>query len=459
MPAHVNAVLLVTQRQRWDTTRAHGNPLGLTPNLDRIASRYTLLQNAISAQPAPGPGMAALQTGLFATRSGVFCDGRPMVAEVPTLATRFATAGYETGFVGKWPLAGPDHKLRIPAGKRGGYAHWMAAGQMEDCSEAYATFLFDEQGKSARLPGYRVDATIDEGIRFIRRHHEAPFLLTLSLAEIGPQTSRDDFPAPDGYAEQYTGRWTPPDLAALPAHTGPALTGGTAYRHLGGYFGIARRIDEAYGRLVDALMSLDLFDHTVVLFTSTSGCHFRTRNAGYDSSGHEASVHVPAVISGPGFENRGPVPELVSTIDLAATVLDAAGLATADLDGRPLLPLLNDPASASWADDVYFQISGHDLSRGVRTRRWKYIATARDVNSQQEPTAFTYFDQALYDLQADPYELENLSGCPDLKPVAERMRERLCNHIERIDGKRPRIAEAELRRDLHRTIDETEVDA
>ncbi len=63
------------------------------------------------------------------------------------------------------------------------------------------------------------------------------------------------YPAPDGYRDRYTGRWTPPDLAAL---------GVSSPQHLGGYYGRSKRLDECLGRLQDSLKSLGLNDNTII---------------------------------------------------------------------------------------------------------------------------------------------------------------------------------------------------
>jgi hypothetical protein len=125
------------------------------------------------------------------------------------------------------------------------------------------------------------------------------------------------------------GHWVPPDLVALR---------GTSPQHLPGYYGMVRRLDEAFGRLMDALISLGLLDNTIVLFTSDHGCHFKTRNAEYKRSCHESSVRVPTMITGPGFIGGGEVRALFSTIDIAPTLLDAAGLAVPAVMQGPLDP-------------------------------------------------------------------------------------------------------------------------
>src|SRR5438067_145711 len=107
-----------------------------------------------------------------------------------------------------------------------------------------------------------------------------------------------------------------------------------------GYEGMVKRLDEALGRLLDAIDSLDLQDDTVVLCTSDHGCHFKTRNTEYKRSCHEGSIRVPAALRGPGFDGGGQVRQLTSLIDLPPTLLNAAGLPVPpEMRGRSVLPL------------------------------------------------------------------------------------------------------------------------
>jgi arylsulfatase A-like enzyme len=220
----------------------------------------------------------------------------------------------------------------------------------------------------------------------------------------------------------------PPDLETLR---------GTAPYHLGGYYGMVRRLDETFGRLMDALRSLDMLDDTVVLFTSDHSCHFKTRNDEYKRSCHESSIRVPTFLTGPGFTGGGEVRALFSTIDVAPTLIDAAGLTIPpDMAGRSILPVVRDP-KAPWRDDVFFQISETETGRGVRTKRWKYAVTAPYDDAQA--ASATYREAFLYDLENDPYELVNLAGMSTFRPVADEMQARLLNWIAEIEGERPTI--------------------
>ena len=224
---------------------------------------------------------------------------------------------YATGYIGKWHLHSSGAAGPVPAGHRGGYDYWLASNVLEFTSDAYRTILYDNDDQPVDLPGYRVDALTDAVIRYVDGHRNEPFYLFTSYIEPHHQNHIDDYPPPDGYRERYTGRWTPPDLAAL---------GGSAHQHLGGYYGMVKRLDEAPGRILDALKSLDLVDDTILLFTSDHGCHFKTRNREYKRSCHESSIRVPTAFHGPGFAGGGQIQELVSLVDLPPTLLDAAGL-------------------------------------------------------------------------------------------------------------------------------------
>ncbi|WP_049560612.1 sulfatase-like hydrolase/transferase [Nonomuraea sp. SBT364] len=409
--ARPNVIVILTDQQRWDTVGP------FTPNLDRMARHGTQATVALTPQPVCAPARAALQTGRYPTTTGVHRNGLTLPAEERTLAHHFGEAGYATGYIGKWHLARRDP---VPEEERGGYRSWLAANTLEFTSDAYRTIVYDEGEDPVFLPGYRSDALVDAAVRFVADHHEEPFFLFLSFLEPHHQNEVDNYPAPDGYEERYQGRWLPPDLAAL---------GGTAHRHLGGYLGQVKRLDEGLGRLLDALRSMDLLDDTIVAYTSDHGSHFKTRNDEYKRSCHDASLRVPLAVRGPGFDGGGAIARPVSTIDLPPTLLDAAGLPVPpDMQGRSFLPLLRD-SRAEWPDEVFFQVSESEMGRGIRTPRWKYYAVAEGADPWHEAASPRYREQALYDLDSDPHELVNLAGLRShLKESAE-LRERLLRRI------------------------------
>lgn len=445
-----NVLVFFTDQQRWDTTGLHGNPLDLTPNLDRLARQHTHVAHSFTCQPVCGPARSCLQTGLYATTTGCYRNAIPLPIDAHSLAHYFGEAGYATGYIGKWHLYDSSVKGGVPESHRFGYQYWLAANVLEFTSDAYDTVLYDNDENEVRLPGYRVDAVTDAVIRYVDRHKEQPFFLFASYIEPHHQNHIDDYPPPDGYRERYTGGWVPPDLAAL---------GGSTHQHLGGYYGMVKRLDEAYGRVQDALKSLGLDRDTIVLFTSDHGCHFKTRNSEYKRSCHESSIRVPTVLTGPGFEGGGQRGELVSLIDLPPTLLDAAGLEVPEqMQGRSLMPRLRGEQD-DWPEEVFVQISEAQVGRAVRTRRWKYGVDAPKLKGGQAPGSDTYTEQYLYDLEADPYELNNLVGLESHAAVAEVMRRRLLDRMAAAGEDRPTIEEAPPRRSGQRRVSTAEANA
>ena len=414
-----NVIVFFTDQQRWDTTGVHGNPLDLTPNFDRLARAGTDVHTSITCQPVCGPARACLQTGMYATETGCYRNDVPLPADSRTLAHYFGEAGYDTAYIGKWHLsdegAGPVSKAQ-----RGGYDYWLASNILEFTSDAYDMVMYDGDGAAQKLPGYRVDAQTDAMIRYINDHQNRPFFLFSSFIEPHHQNHRNDYPAPPGYAERYRGRWLPPDLAAL---------GGSSHQHMAGYLGMIKRLDEALGRLVDALISLDLLEDSIILFTSDHGNHFKTRNAEYKRSCHDASVRVPTMLYGGPFTGGGRITQLVSLIDLPPTLLDAAGVPAPDvMSGTSILPLARGEA-VDWQEEVFIQMSEAQLGRAIRSKRWKYAVTAPNGDGWDDASSDHYVETELYDLLADPEELHNRAGLETHRAVCDVLRSRLIRRM------------------------------
>jgi len=431
-----NVIFFFTDQQRWDTTGVHGNPLDLTPNFDRMAAQGTHCFNAFTCQPVCAPARASLQTGLYATNTGVWRNGQHLAVEAKTTGHYFREAGYATGYIGKWHLGEHDVAGPVAPQLRSGYDTFLGANLLEFTSDAYRVTLYDNDGQAVHLPGYRVDALTDAAIRYIDTHQHEPFFLTISYIEPHHQNHRDDYPAPDGYAERYAGRWMPPDLAAL---------GGSAHQHIAGYFGMVKRLDEALGRILDALKSLGLLENTVVAYTSDHGNHFKTRNAEYKRACQDSCIRVPMAWQGPGFWGGGRIQKLVSLVDLPATLLDAAGIPLpAEFQGNSILPLVRHE-TVEWPDEVYLEISESQVGRAVRTRRWKYSVTAPGLDGGAVAGSDRYVEDFLYDLQADPYELRNLIDHEAYVEVKQVMRARLVRRMLAAGETEPLIEEAAIK--------------
>lgn len=410
-----NVIFFFTDQQRYDTTGAGHNPCGLTPNFDRMAEDGTLVERAFTPQPVCGPARAALQTGKYATTTGNFHNGVVLPREHRTMADYFNDAGYFTGYIGKWHLASGKHA--VPKEERGGYQWWLGANSLEHTSLPYSTTVYDNDNQPVQLPGYRVDALTDAAIRFIsdRKNEEKPFFLFLSFLEPHFQNCHDDFPAPDVYKNMPAG-YMPPDLGALK---------GTAWEHLGGYYGMVKRLDEALGRIRDALKSMGMEENTIVVFSSDHGCHFKTRNAEYKRSCHESSIRIPLAFYGGPFTGGGKLRKKASLVDLAPTLLDACDIAVpGDMQGHSLMPYVRRTEKDD-SGDIFVQISESVVGRAVRTDRWKYSVEALDKNPSADAGSDEYTEAYLYDLEHDPYELHNLIHSEAHEKVCHVLAERL----------------------------------
>lgn len=426
-----NVVVFFTDQQRWDTVGAHDNPLDLTPNFDRLAEAGTFAANSFTCQPVCGPARSAFQTGKYPTVTGCYRNDIPLPKGEPTLAHHFGDAGYDTAYIGKWHLGSAEP---VTQAERGGYRYWLASNILEFTSGPFDTTVHDNDGRPVKLPGYRVDALTDAAIRYVAFKGEEPFFLFLSFLEPHHQNQTDNYPAPLGYEERIHKKLAiPGDLAAL---------GGTTAAHFPGYLGMVARLDEAFGRLVEALFSLGRLEDTIILFTSDHGCHFKTRNNEYKRSCHEASIRVPTLFHGPGFEDVGTFDGFVSLVDLAPTLLDAAGLNVPDaMQGRSILPALRGDELPS--DEVFIQISEHHVGRALRTRRWKYEIEAPGKDGWHDADSDFYAEARLYDLEEDPNELNNLIASPEHASTRAWLRDRIVFYMRQAGEAKPTILPVE----------------
>ena len=424
-----NVLIVFTDQQRWDTVGAYGSPLDITPQLDAAAASGTVFENAISSQPVCGPTRACLQTGQYGTTHGVWRNGLLPESDA-YIAEVFRSAGYDTGYIGKWHLGGTGVEP-VPEERRLGYDFWRSADTLEHTSHPYEGVLYDKEGNRVEFDGYRVDALTDMATDFIEADRDAPFFLTISHLEPHHQNDMEAHVAPDGYAWRHRNPWVPPDLRAQPGC-------GDWYEELPSYYGICERIDETYGRLLSVLESRGELDNTIVVFVSDHGSHFRTRNGEYKRSCHESSVRVPLIIRGPGFDGGNRIESPVSLVDLPPTLLAAAELdVPPGMEGKSAMPLVDaarGAGTAKWNDEVFIQISEAEIGRAIRTDRWKYGVSAPEGDGWESAASDRYVERHLYDLRADPYELHNLAGRSEYREIADQLQERLCTWIETIEG-------------------------
>jgi arylsulfatase A-like enzyme len=186
------------------------------------------------------------------------------------------------------------------------------------------------------------------------------------------------------------------------------------------YLGMVSQIDEAIGRVLNALGTLGAGESTLVIYTTDHGDNCGShRMIDKHYVMYDDVVRVPLVMRWSGLIAPGTVREefVVHALDLASTLCEAAGLPIpGGYQGRSLMPLFRGDTAADWRRDVVATYSGAQfglyVQRMLRDRRLKYVWNATDVDE-------------FYDLEADPWELHNLIDRPEYADALRDMRERL----------------------------------
>jgi arylsulfatase A-like enzyme len=435
-----NIILIISDQFRADCIGALGvNPMNLTPNIDSMAQRGVLFRSAMCNQPVCAPARASIFTGQYPSKHGVWRNSIPLPENATTLAGTLRQAGYTSNYIGKWHLAPGGGQNRpetwgpVAPQNRGGFLDlWQGANVLEFTSHPYEGDLYDNDGKPIHFSGqYRTDFMTGLARRFLQSA-KSPFFLTISYLEVHHQNDIDSFVPPKGYADRYKNPFVPHDLRPLP---------GSWPSQLADYFGCVAKMDEEVGAIRKTLAETGLDRNTILAFVSDHSCHFKTRNAEYKRSPHESSIHVPFVIEGPGFNRSLQIPELVSQVDLAPSLLAAAGVdVPPSMQGRSFLPLLDRRALHDWRDEVYFEMSEYVTGRGLRTPQYTYaVAAPKRPGWHAVPKSDVYVEYMLYDLYADPFQHVNLAGRVPYTKVTEQLRARILQRMKEASGEQPTI--------------------
>ena len=415
-----NIIFYFTDQQRWDSFTED-----IMPNLTALAQEGITFDNCFTCQPVCGPARACLQSGVYATETGCFKNGIALPEDTYTLAHCFNAAGYETAYIGKWHLASDkDNDLKkapIPKERLGGYGYFRGADVLEFTSDSTGGYLFDENGERIDFSGYRADCINDFALEYIDNYDsDKPFFMFVSQLEPHHQNSSRHF---EGHPE------TVSLFADFPVPEELTYFRGNYEREYADYLSAVNRLDYNLGLLTDKLKEKGIYEDTVIVFTSDHGCHFKTRNAEYKRSCHDASTHVPLVIRGGAFTGGLIDRRLVSLIDLPVTLLSAAGI-TAPGNYRGI-----DLAGDRRRNEVYIQISESQCGRAVRTRDYLY-----SVSLSGYPAGMTvkgspvYTEEYLYDIENDPMQLHNLIREPEYKIVRSVMKKLLLEQMKAVEG-------------------------
>ena len=415
-----------------------------------IADEGTTFSNSFTPFSLCCPDRTSILTGEYAHNHGVLGNGthkwplggfKGFDTDDNTLATWLDRAGYQTAFVGKYlnRYGTAEAPARVPPG----WDDWHATKGVN----YHVARMYENGVATIHRNVYVTDYVTDLSDRIIARRMHRPAPLFLWTSYIAPHDGRphdpDDCtrfvgrglatPSPaaidrDTFAdrslgndpsinEQHVGD-KPEAIRSLPLIRPPMMKCLTELNQQ--RLESLQSVDRGVADIVDAVDAAGELDNTVFVFTSDNGYIIgQHRVLQGKVLPYEPSIRVPLIIRGPGFPAGAVRSQLTASIDLAPTfVALAAATPRRTIDGVSLLSIAADP-SADASRDIVLEagpntVDGPMTFTGLRTARYKYVEYATG-------------ERELYDLQTDPYELDNLAGDPDMADIQQTLAEELAD--------------------------------
>ncbi len=348
-----NIVFLLTDDQGYGDLSAHGNPVLKTPHLDQLRAESIRFTN-FQVSPTCAPTRSALFTGRHEFKNGVthtILERERLTLHAVTIAQVLQSAGYATGIFGKWHLGDeaeyrPDRRgfseVFIHGGGGIGQIYPGSCGDAPDNSYFYPFILHN--GKFEKTNGYCTDVFYAQAARWIeaQRTSGQPFFAYIPTnAPHGPYIAKPEDKA------LYEGKGLPADTES--------------------FFGMIHNIDENVGKLLAKLGEWGIAEDTLVIFMNDNGgtAGVKVFNAGMHGAKGTAWIGGTRANSfwrWPGTLTPADCSALAAHIDFFPTLAEisgagVAGAAKAQVEGRSLVSLLDDP-SAEWPDRNLFTHQG-----------------------------------------------------------------------------------------------------
>ncbi len=393
-----NVIYLFSDEHRWQSMSFTELPQLKTPNLAQLAAESTEFTHCISNYPVCSPYRGILLTGRWPQETGVVDNNLPLSQNEQTVGKVFQSAGWRTGYIGKWHLGGTraepfgfDHSLI-----------WEKTNTHWDTSEFYPS-----DNKPVKPNGYNATLMTDQALAFIEENRARPFCLFVSLNP--PHANFTDAPEAKKalYPEGSLPRRPNWREAKGPASTPDAkFFSNNGWPYYEGYHAHIGAIDDEVGRVIKKLEELGMENDTILVYTSDHGSMFGSQGVGGKRQPYEESIRVPFFVRWPGrIEAKKKVDNLFGTIDVVPTLCALAGVHAPskcrglDFSGHLLGTVGPAPKSQFIMHIAKANASGNEshpapLFRGVRTKRHTYFVTDKG-------------DGSLFDNKKDPYQMKN----------------------------------------------------
>lgn len=435
-PGRPNIVYIVTDDQDAASVECMPRVRSL------IRDRGMTFRNSFCPTPICCPSQVSMLRGQYAHNTqimfnvpplGGFQKFRDLGGEQSTIATWLHDAGYRTGRVGKYLVGYPVGSTYVPPG-------WDDWHSSYDGFSRFFNYSLNENGSVVQYGSapshYLTDVLTERAVRFIEQaegNDEQPFFLVFSsnaphsgVAQNGAPTpaprhvgafSHLSAPRPPSFNEADVSD-KPPGIQALPLLNGAQIAAiDQEYR---ARLESLLAVDEGIERIINRLAELGELENTFVVFTSDNGYHLGQHRF-LDGKGlvYEEDLRVPLMVRGPGVPAGLTTDHYALNIDFAPTFAELGGAApTHTMDGRSLVPLLGGALvpRQEWRDDFLVELwrpaaLGGEEIRALRTRDAFQSGPTPAPAGAPSPALYVEYRSGareLYDLSADPYQLESL---------------------------------------------------
>jgi len=414
-PAQPNILFILMDDLGYSDCGFSGGAEIKTPNLDRLAAGGAVLES-LYVQPVCSPTRAALMTGRYATRTGVYTIVRPnakwgLPLSERMLSSALKQAGYETAITGKWHLGEFDRAyLPTSRGFDHQYGHYFGALD-------YDTHIRDSQhdwyrdDKEVKEEGYSTHLIAREACRLIAEKDKSkPLFLYMPFNAVhGPLM------VPDSYLKMY------------PSLKGPRQK----------LAGMLTAADEAIGQVIAALEQAGLRENTLIVFSSDNGGPKPGTNTplrGFKGSIYEGGVRAAGFVNWPGHIPQGVrIKEPMHTVDWFPTLVKLAGSSIEQsnpLDGKDVWPMLSEGKASP--HDAILSVQTPERA-ALRMGDWKLLLNASDKIADGMPESAPELQRGakrrsaaqaekveLYNLAADVSESKNLAASDPQRVAAMR---------------------------------------
>lgn len=429
---------------------SYGHPQVKTPNIDRLAERGVLFENAHCQYALCGPSRASFMTGLYPDQTLIHSNSiyiREHTPNVKTIPQMFRDDGYYATRIGKLyhyqvpkhiGTAGHDDPyswnftinpqgrdvwdepeiFSLQPGSYGGTLSWLAAeGTDEEQTDGMAALEAVEQLERYK----REDMPFFLAVGLYRPH--TPFVAPKEYFDLYPLDSIEVPVVPEGYDETIPAS----ALKSIRRKKNQIdLADDLARQAIQAYYASITFADAQLGKMLDALDETGLAENTVVVFTSDHGYHMGEHGHWQKTTLFENATRVPLIIASPDQKAKGAKTDApAEMIDLYPTLAELCGLTPPGyVSGVSLVPVLNDPAARPRASALSQYSDGYSL----RTERYRYTEWGDNGAGGNE----------LYDRDSDPAELVNLADESEsadiVKELSAQLHERIAEARSKPEG-------------------------